>query len=174
MRTKSLALRLGIVFGCFLGQGVAWNQPAYGDCESDRSDAFSDADSQYTSTFWSWYFGEPVSCQQECEGVCSYLIEFTELQHCIAICTNSCTDSRYAAYVSAQDALMEVASRTCPFYLDECAAARARRDGCVANFNAYMANPVYDENSNIDSNWAGFVLGAYGACLKASGVSNCE
>ncbi|MEW6734465.1 MAG: hypothetical protein AB1489_24275, partial [Acidobacteriota bacterium] len=168
-----------VVFSLLLGLGLIWVQPDYAqivgaDCEEQRFNTFLQADSQYTNTFRSWYFGEPVSCLQECQQQCNSIIDLTERNTCIGECLKRCNNSRYSAFINAQDALMQAASQSCPYNPDACDAARARRDQCIATMDAHWQAPVYDENGNIDSTWWSFVIEEYFACWSASGVSNCE
>jgi hypothetical protein len=175
---KKLALLLGIVLSLLLGHGLVGTQPSYAiDCEVERFNDFMDANAQYTSTFRSWYFDEPLSCQQECTATCDQISDPNARQTCmnnLSNCISNCDASRYNSYTSAQDNLMAVASRPCSYNPDQCGEARWRRDLCNAAYNAHWGNPVYDGNGNIDGNWMFYVFQEYMACRAASGIDNCE
>ena len=132
MKKTTRALLLGIVFSLLLGHGLVGIQPSYAhfrpDCEWDRFNAFMNANDQYTGTFYSWYFGQPVSCQQQCGG-CNPINNPS-----CADCINSCDNSRYNSFRDAQDGLITAASQTCPQNLDACAEAHYRKDQCDTAF----------------------------------------
>ena len=172
MKRKVLLVLFGMVLTVLLAQSLV-TQPGHAhtlvDCDEDRLNAFMDADSQYTSTFRSWYFGDPETCGQECANQCSQ----GATSQCLE-CMENCDSSRYSAFTSAQDSLMAAANQSCPFNPDFCDQARHIRDQCVATRASYMQNPVLDENGNIDSTWRNFVIDEYWACWSASGVGACE
>ena len=172
MKNTKRLLLLGIVFSLLLAPGLAGIQPSYAhrmiDCEVQRFSDFMDADAQYTTTFRLWYFEDPTSCQQQC-GSCDPITD----PGC-AECINSCNDSRYNSFTSAQDNLMAVAFRSCDYNPNVCGEAHYRGLLCNAAYNAHWGNPVYDENGNIDGNWMYFIFQEYMACRAASGIDNCE
>ena len=89
-------------------------------------------------------------------------------------CVSNCHASRFSSFQDAQDNLLSVASRTCPIDLDQCDAARNRRDACNNDYNAHLSNPVLDANNNYDLTWLDSVFEEYSSCLAASGIENCE
>jgi hypothetical protein len=140
------------------------------DCELQRFNDFLGANDQYTSTFRSWYFDDPVSCQQECTTACAG----SSNPSCIADCVVSCDISRFNSFTTAQNNLMEVAFRGCSYNPNVCGEAHWRADLCNAANAAHWENPVFDENGNIDGNWMFFVFQEHMACRAASGIDNCE
>lgn len=161
-----------------LGIASLFSNPCFAsDCETDRFYDWLNADSNYTSTFRSWYYGDPVSCDQQCTQQCNAIQDPQQRQQCFAnigACISGCNSTRYTAFLGSQDTLMEVASRSCPFNIDFCAQARGYRDQCVMTYNAQMTYPEFDEKGNIDQEWLAFVMNEYSACLMASGVQQCE
>lgn len=175
MKRKTSLVILGMVLCVLLVQGLMQSGHAYVslDCETNRWDAFMNANNQYSSTFYSWYLGQPVSCNTECQSQCNGL-SGAAWTTCMSDCIATCNNTRYNAFDSAQDALISAANQSCPFNLDECAAARARRDGCVSTVNGQLENPILDGSGNPDQEWLNMIATEYGSCLAASGVSGCE
>ena len=175
MKTRTSLLIMGMVLTALIGQSLMQPRRASAfDCETNLWNAFLNADSQYTSTFRSWYFGDPVSCESQCaSGQCSGLSE-PQLSACMSNCVAACNNTRYNSFTDAQDALISATSATCQYNPDACAAARARRDECVSTNNLHWENPVLDGEGNPDQEWASMVMTEYSSCLSASGISSCE
>ncbi len=180
MKRKTALVILGIVLSVLLGQSLAGTQPSYAymfDCEMDRFNAFMNANDQYTTTFRSWYFSDPISCQTQCTNQCNQLATQAERDQCMAnlsTCVNNCDTSRFNSFTTAEDNLMMAASMTCSYNPDFCGQARALRDQCNATFSGQMENPVLDENEEIDGVWLGTVTTEFWACRTASGIDSCE
>jgi hypothetical protein len=176
MKRKTSLVILGMVLSVLIGASLVSMQPAYAymsDCEMDRFNAFMNANDQYTSTFRSWYFGEPESCTTQCSPQCQGLTG-SAWTTCMNDCISSCDSSRYNSFTSAQDSMIAAANQTCSYNPDFCAQARALRDQCVMNFNSQMENPVLDENGEVDVIWGDAVITEYMSCRTASGVDSCE
>lgn len=162
MKKIKLALILGVVFILLLGPGSMGTQPSYAiDCELQRFYDFLDANDQYSTTFYSWYFDEPVSCYQECYGAANP-----------PVCEIECRNLRYNSFTSAQDSLVQVAGRDCSYNPNMTGEVQAQYNQCLSTFNAHWASPVYDENSNIDGTWFSFINQEYMACRLASGIDD--
>lgn len=178
MKKTKLALFLGIVFSLLLGPSLVGIQPSYAhrsiDCETERFNAFMGANDQYTSTFRSWYFGLPVSCQQQCAPTCNPISDPYLKGLCFSNCITSCDNSRYSSFTTAQNALVSAASEPCPHDPDYCAQAFTAHQQCIATYFLHWENPVYDENGNIDGTWLSFVADEVMACRTASGIDNCQ
>jgi hypothetical protein len=178
MQRKTQLVLIGLVFTILLGGNLAGTQSgqaahAVVDCESDLWNAFIAANSTYTSTFRSWYRGDPISCNQQCTPQCNGL-SGAALTTCMNNCITSCDSTRFAAFQGAQQGLIDVASQTCPVSQDQCAAARARRDACNATYQAHLADPMLDENGNYDLTWLGMVFEEHSSCMAASLIEACE
>jgi hypothetical protein len=171
MKRKLLVIS-GMLLGVLLlAQTPAGIQSGYAfvDCESDRWNAFLNANDTYTSTFRSWYFGEPVSCIQVCQNQCG-----PSNPTCMQACLNTCDTERYNAFTSAQDALLAAVNQSCPVNPDFCDQARYNRDQCVWDYNLAWQYPELDGNGNVDETWANTVSTTYSACWAASGINSCE
>lgn len=155
-----------------LAMSLAGSQPGYAhlsiDCEIDRFNAFMNANDQYTTTLYSWYFGQPISCTEECTPQCDDSI------WCLNNCISNCNSSRYNSFSGAQNALIAAANQPCSYNPDFCDAARAMNDQCVFTYNSQMANPVLDGNGDIDGIWWDAVWTEYMACVTASGIDSCR
>ena len=175
MKRKTSVLIFAMVLSVLLGHSLAGMPPSYAyyDCEMDRFNDFMNANDQYTNTFRSWYFGQPVSCYDQCTPQCNGLTG-SAWTDCMNTCISNCDSSRYNSFTSAQDALIAAANQTCSYNPDFCAQARSLRDQCVATYNAHMENPVLDENGEIDGVWWDTVVTEYMSCRTASGIDSCE
>jgi hypothetical protein len=162
MRRIKPALILGVVFILLLGPGSMETQVTYAiDCELQRFSDFLDANDQYSTTFYSWYFDEPVRCQDECLWAAFPLI-----------CEEECRNSRYNSFVGAQEALIQVAGRSCTYDPNRFGEVQAQYNQCLSTLNGHWASPVYDENGNIDGTWFSFINQEFMACRLASGIDN--
>jgi hypothetical protein len=177
MKRKTSLVTLGMLLSVLLGVSLVGVKPGNAqtgfDCELDRFNAFMNADNQYTTTFQSWYFNQPVSCATECVTQCPGL-SGSPLQTCLGNCIASCENSRFTAFMGAQDALIAAATRTCEYNPDFCHTARYTFDQCQFTFNSQMENPVLAENGDIDGIWADAVYTEYMACRTASGIDYCQ
>lgn len=176
MKRKTSLVILGMVLSVLLGASLLGIQPGYAymtDCEMDRFNAFMNANDQYTTTFRSWYFGDPVSCTAQCSPQCQGL-SGSAWSTCMSDCISSCDSSRYNSFTGAQDALISAAGMTCSYNPDFCAQARALRDQCNLTYSSHMENPVLDENGDIDGTWWNTAWTEYMACRTASGIDSCE
>ena len=177
MKRKTSLVIFGVLLSVLLGASLVGTPPGYAhmswDCEIDRFNAFMNANDQYTTTLYSWYFGQPVSCQQECTPQCNGL-SGSAWTTCMNNCINSCDSSRYNSFAGAQNALIAAANQTCSYNPDFCDAARAMNDQCVFTYNSQMANPVLDGNGDIDGIWWNAVWTEYMACVTASGIDSCR
>lgn len=171
MKRKLLLLSGMFLSLLFLSQTPAGIQPSYAffDCESQRWEAFLNANSTYTTTFRSWYFGEPLSCIQVCQGQCGQ-----NNPTCMAECLNTCDTTRYTAFTDAQDALTAAVSQSCTFNPDFCDQARYNRDQCVWDYNLAWQYPELDANNEVDATWADTVSTTFSSCWAASGINGCE
>ena len=179
MKRKTSIVILGMVLTILLGLSLGGPQrgQAYFDCEMDRFNDFMNANDTYTTTFRSWYFGDPISCMTECSNQCNQLPAGPQRDQCMAsisTCLSNCDSSRYDSFTSAQDALIMAANQPCTYEPDFCAEARYLRDLCVLTYNSQMENPVLDENQQIDGTWWGVVSTEYWSCRTASGIDQCE
>lgn len=178
MKRKTSRVILGMLLSILLGASLVGMQPgqAYSDCELDRFNAFMNANDQYTTTFHSWYFGQPVSCSIQCQNECNQLPEpqRTSCQANLSSCVTSCDSARFNTFTSAEDALISAANQYCSYNLDFCSQARGIRDQCVATYFGHMENPVLDGNGDIDLVWADMIITQYSSCIAASGVNYCE
>ena len=166
-----------IVLSVLVVQLLAGTQTshAYFDCESNRWNAFLNANDTYTTTLHSWYWQQPESCQTECERQCAYLIGVPDFHRaCMEDCEPTCVNTRYDSFVDAQDALITAANMSCPFNPDVCDQARYNRDQCVATANLEWQNPGLDGNGDVDPVWSDAVSNEYFACIAASGIMGCE
>lgn len=177
MKRKTSLVILGMILSVLLGTSLVGTQPSFAhmsfECEIDRFNAFMNANDQYTTTFHSWYLGQPVSCEQQCTTQCNGL-SGSAWTTCMNNCNNSCNSSRYTSFTGAQDALIAAGNQTCPYNPDFCDAARAMRDQCNLTYSSHMENPVLDGNGNIDDIWLDAVLTEYMSCRTASGIDSCE
>ena len=167
-----------MVVSLLLAQSWAQTPITYAfDCEEDLYNAFLNANATYTTTFRSWYLGDPETCLTQCQNQCNQITDQTLKNQCIAnlqTCVNNCNDTRYTAFTDAQDDLILATSQTCSYNPDFCDTARARRDDCVWTYNLEWQNPMLDGNGNVDENWSNMVSTQFSACWSASGVSQCE
>lgn len=175
MKRRTTLLIFGMVLSVLLVQLLAGPQPshAYYDCESALWDAFMNANDTYTSTFRSWYLGQPETCLHHCQTQCSGL-SGTAYSACIDSCLTNCNNERYDAFSDAQDALMSAVSQPCQFNPDACDQARYNRDQCVATYNLEWQYPVLDANNNVDETWSNMVSTEFSSCMAASGIMACE
>lgn len=178
MKRKTQLVLIGVVLSLLLGGALAETQPGHAapailSCEIDLWEDFLEADSTYTSTFLSWYRGQPVSCDSQCNTQCISLTG-SAWTTCMNNCLASCNATRFAAFQDAQENLIDVASRACPMTLDQCDAARDRKAACNNAYNNHLANPVRDGNGNYDMTWLSMVFEEYSSCTSASGIEMCE
>ena len=176
MKRRTTLIVFGMVISVLLVQLLAGTQPAraYFDCESDLWEAFMNANSTYTTTFHSWYLGQPESCLQICEDKCA-TVWGPEHQTCLSNCPfKSCVNERYHAFLDAQDALTLAVSHTCTFNPDVCDQARYNRDQCVATYNLEWQYPLLDGDGNVDAAWSNTVSNEFFSCMSASGIMGCE
>ena len=179
MKRKTSLVIFGMVLTVLLGLSLLGPQRgrASWDCEIDRFNAFMSANDTYTTTFRSWYFGDPTSCYTQCVNQCNQLPAGPQRDDCMAnlsTCISNCDASRYTSFSSAQDALVAAANTPCTYNPDFCDNARYLRDQCVWNYNLQMENPVLDENQEIDGTWWNTVITEYFSCRAASGIDQCE
>ena len=175
MKRKTTLVILGMVLSVLMAQLLAGTQPSYAyfDCETNRWNAFLNANDTYTTTLRSWYWGQPVSCFTECQPQCAQL-SGSAWSTCMQNCVNNCNDTRYGAFVGAQNSLLAAVNMTCPFNPDVCDQARYNRDQCVATYNLEWQYPGLDGNGNVDEVWADAVSTEFSACMAASGIMGCE
>ena len=177
MKRKTSLVILGMVLSILLGQSLVGMQSGYAhmsfECEISRFNAYMNANDQYTTTFRSWYFGQPMSCQDQCIPQCNGL-SGSAWTTCMNNCINSCNSSRYSSFMGAQDALIAAGNQMCPYNIDFCDTARTLRNQCQNGFNTQMAEPVLDANGDIDSVWWDSVFTRYESCRAASGIDFCE
>jgi hypothetical protein len=176
MQRKTQIVLIGLVLSVLLGGGLVGTQPsraAFFDCETDNWNAFLGANSTYTITFRSWYRDDPTSCEQQCAPQCQSLTG-SEWTTCMNNCIISCNNTRFTAFQSAQQTLMDVSNQYCPASQDQCDAARARRDACNGTYQGHFADPMLDENGNYDLTWLGMVFSEYSSCMAASRIEACE
>lgn len=180
MNRKTSHLILGMALTVMVGLSLAGPQrgQAYRQfCEIERFYAFMAANDTYTSTFRSWYFGDPTSCTTQCTNQCNQLPTQPERDQCLsntAACVSSCNSSRFGAFTSAQDSMITAANAPCTFDLDFCEEARSLATECGNIYAAHMANPVLDENQQIDGTWWSTVFTEFTSCRTASGIDQCE
>lgn len=198
MKKSHLLKRIFIINALLVGILFTWNLPNNAqsvaslttncsqipgappmDCETRRFCDWQSANDNYTVRF-NLLRNIPVSCSQVCNANnCATLPTQAERDACILqanICIMNCEQQRLNDYLEAQNQIVSVSTRSCPFNPDQCAIARARRDECVAINEATWAHPVYDENTKgaYDSDWLSFALNQYSTCLQSSGIQNCE
>ena len=177
MKRKTSLVIVGMLLSVLLGASLVGTPPGYAhmswDCEIDRFNAFMNANDQYTTTLYSWYFGEPVSCATECTPQCEGL-SGPDLTTCMTNCISSCNSSRYNSFSSAQSALIAAANQPCSYNPDFCDAAVSMYEQCVFTYNSRMAEPVLDGNGEMDGTWWSSVLTEYTACVTASGIDSCR
>lgn len=166
---------LTALVGCLMwAVGVRESHADWSDCEIQRFNDFMAADALYTTTFDSWHRGLPTTCAQDCNQQCANISNPAQKAQCMSNCTSSCNNSRLNAYIGAQDNLSGVASRSCPYSLDYCAAARARRDQCNLMYYSHVQNPMYNPDGSIDEVWDAHVMQEVEYCHLASGIGLCE
>ena len=176
MKRKTRLVLIGLVLSILIGGGLVGTPPSRADlaCELQLANDFWAADSQYTTTFRSWYLGKPTTCDAQCSPQCSSLTGSAHTT-CMNNCINSCNSTRFSAFQGAQTNLMTVAGRDCP--LDSpnfCDGAQAAAANCTSTRNSRMANPVRNPDGSLDITWASMVMESYSACMEVSGIDQCQ
>lgn len=178
MKRKTSLLIAGMVLMVLVGQSLVVQRTRAGfDCEIDRFNDFMAANDTYTTALQSWYFHNPTSCYTQCENQCAQMPPGTARDQCMAnisSCEASCDSDRFDAFTNAGAAMVAAGNQTCTYNPDYCDEARSLRDQCVATYQGQMANPVLDENNEIDDVWWSAVVEERFACLAASGINACE
>jgi hypothetical protein len=178
MKRKTSRLILGMLL-TLLGLSLAGPQRGQASmqfCEIERFYSFLAASDTYTSTFRSWYLGDPTTCTTECTNQCNAMQEPQKSQ-CLAnlnTCITNCGNTRFSAHTSAEDAMITAANAPCQFDPDFCEEARNQNTECGLIYAGHMANPVLDENEEIDDTWWSTVWTEYMTCRTASGIDQCE
>jgi hypothetical protein len=172
MRNLKILVRVMFCIGLLVMTMWIYVQPNSAlDCESDRWDAFMSANDTYTTTFRSWYFGDPVSCQTTCTQSCNGSSD----PQCVSNCVSSCDTTRYNDFTTAQNGLVSAASQPCPINPDYCDNARYQNDLCNLQYTNYIENPVIDpETGEWDQEWFSMVMTEGQSCTRASGIDNCR
>ena len=179
MKRRTSRLILGMVLTVLVALTLAGPQQGKASmqfCEIERFYAFLAASDTYTTTFRSWYLGDPTSCLQECTSQCNQLQE-PDKSTCLSninTCITNCDSNRYTTFSNAQDNMINVGNQPCPFDPDFCEEARNQNAECGNIYAAHMANPVLDENEEIDDTWWLTVWTEYSTCRTASGIDQCE
>lgn len=180
MNRRSSRLILGMALTVLVGLSLAGPQRGQARmqfCEIERFYAFLAASDTYTSTFRSWYLGDPTSCTTQCTNQCNQLPTQQEQAQCLSnlsACVSSCDSSRYQTFSNAQDAMITAGNQPCQFDPDFCEEARNQNAHCGNTYAAHMANPVLDENQEFDGTWWSTVFTEYMTCRTASGIDQCE
>ena len=121
-------------------------------------EAFADymnANDTYEIARISYFYGQPTSCDQECQGRSDY-----------DQCVSDCEIRRQTALANAEIGLFSAAGATCtPVTVDQCAQARSTADGCATQY-------PYLDYSDLDERLA--VYSQYSACWTASKVDSCQ
>lgn len=124
------------------------------DCYEAMDDYFN-ANSTYEIACVSYFYGQPTTCQQECQG------NPNPTQ-----CINDCQINRQTALGNAEIGLFSLAMDTCtPLALEQCAEARSMADACS------VQHPYLDY-SDLDERLA--VYQQYSACREASKIDTCQ
>lgn len=123
-------------------------------CDEAMNDYFN-ADSTYHIARLSYFYGEPTTCQQDCQG------SGNQTQ-----CLNDCQINRRTTLSNAEIGLFSASGATCtPITIDECAQARAMADDCRAQYN-------FNDYSDPEERDA--VYSQYMACREASKIDRCQ
>lgn len=178
MKRKTSLLIAGMVLMVLMGQSLVVQRSYAGfDCEIDRFNDFMEANSTYTTALHSWYFENPISCYTECENQCAQMPPGPARDQCVASipsCEATCDSNRFDAFTSAGNAMVAAGNQPCTYNPDYCDNARYLNDQCIATYQAQMANPVLDENNEIDGVWWSAVVEERFACVAASGIDACR
>lgn len=107
------------------------------------------------SARWSYFYGIPTTCVQECAG-----------SQNVPQCISDCQATRLGSLGASEIGLFSAAGDTCePLNIDECAQAQAMAENCLVQYN-------YMNYEDLDERLA--VYAEYSACYLASKVDTCH
>lgn len=177
MKRKTRLVFIGLALSLLVGVSLVGTQPSHADlaCELQLANDWWAADSQYTSTFNSWYRGQPTSCSDQCATTTCSGLSGSQLTTCMTNCVNSCDSTRFSAFQSAQSNLITVAGRNCG--LDSpnfCDGAQAAADSCASTYHNRLAHPMRNPDGSYDVTWASWVMESYTSCIEVSGIDRCQ
>ncbi|MDX6446606.1 MAG: hypothetical protein QOH71_3680 [Blastocatellia bacterium] len=123
-------------------------------CDEAMADYFN-ANSTYFTARVSYFYGEPTTCQQDCQG-----------SQNPTQCVNDCQINRHTELGNAEMGLFSLALDTCtPISMEQCAQARAMADDCVAQYDL-------SQYSDLEERLA--VSAQLMACREASKIDSCQ
>jgi hypothetical protein len=127
------------------------------DCDTAFQN-YINADYTYESARYSYFYGIPTTCEEECQPK----PVGPERDQCIS----DCRIRRYTELGDAQLGLFSMALDTCiPYQYDQCESARAMANSCLSQ---------YDPSCYSDPEEASAVADQRAACREASKVDYCQ
>lgn len=128
----------------------------------DANNDFYGALDTFDTAFYSYYYNDPTSCEQDCSR--DYTPGTTAYNQCVQYCRQTRRTNLDNSQLGILQAGGDLDSCTNPAP-EECVNARGRNDYCLATYN-------YSEYSDPEERLD--IYTAYSACRDASGVDKCQ